>query len=105
MITEAELKAYEEEIRREVCGRCVDRPAGGPPCYPLGKVCGIELHLAELVESVCSVHSPLLEPYLEKNRLTICSCCAYHQNADACPCPMDYLAELSVEAIEQVKDK
>src|SRR5437016_1604702 len=42
MLTELELAEYREEIRNHVCSRCVDRPAGGPPCEPLGKRCGVE---------------------------------------------------------------
>ena len=36
---------YLAEIRKQVCSRCVERPPGGPPCAPLGKQCGVEMHL------------------------------------------------------------
>ena len=52
MIAETDLHEYLDEIRQEVCSRCVERPLGGPPCGPLGKPCGVELHLAGLVEAV-----------------------------------------------------
>ena len=32
MVAECELAEYLDEIRREVCSRCVERPPGGPPC-------------------------------------------------------------------------
>jgi hypothetical protein len=101
MTTEQDRAEYLEEIRREVCSRCVERPAGGPPCAPLGKVCGVELHLPQLIESIRSVSSPLLAPYQDHNRCTICSHCA-HLGGSICPCPMDYLAALLVEAVETV---
>jgi hypothetical protein len=100
LATEA-LQEYLDEIRQQACSRCVERPAGGPPCAPLGKVCGVEMHLPELVESIRSVHSGLLEPYLEHNRRGICSWCAYLESS-ICPCPMDYLGALIVEAVEEV---
>jgi hypothetical protein len=102
MIAETDLHEYLDEIRQEVCSRCVERPLGGPPCGPLGKPCGVELHLAGLVEAVRKVHSDQIEPYLHCNRHDICETCAFH-HSDHCPCPMDTLAVLVVEAIEAVE--
>jgi hypothetical protein len=102
MIAGPELQEYLDEIRQEVCSRCVERPYGGPPCGPLGKPCGVELHLPQLVESVRAVHSDLIAPYLDTNRREVCEHCPYLHNADCCPCPMDSLAVLVVEAIEAV---
>jgi hypothetical protein len=101
MVRKPDLMEYLEEIRKEVCSRCVERPPGGPPCAPLGKTCGVEEHVAELVDSVHQVRSNLIAPYLDRNRCTICSHCANRGNSD-CPCAMDYLAILVVEAIEAV---
>src|SRR5205807_190632 len=83
----------------EVCGRCVERPPGGPPCAPLGKRCGVEMHLPRLVDAIHDVHSDLVAPYLDNNRSKICAHCAL-LNSRCCPCPMDYLAVLVVEAAE-----
>src|SRR5262249_54046084 len=77
MPTPIEMEEYLEEIRREVCSWCVERPEGGPPCGPLGKPCGIELHLPGLVKSVREVHSGLIAPYLACNREHICTACPY----------------------------
>lgn len=99
-----ELPEYMKEIRDYVCSRCVERPAGGPPCAPLGKVCGVELHLPQLIESVRKVHSHRIDPYLDHNRDEVCSRCPF-LHADCCPCPMDTLAVLVVEAIEEVDQR
>jgi hypothetical protein len=101
MLAEVELDTYLDEIRKEVCSRCVERPEGGPPCQPLGKMCGVELHLPRLVEAVHEIKSELIGPYLDNNRKKICEGCAF-LNSDHCPCPMDTLAVLVVEAIEAV---
>jgi len=105
MIATAEMQEYLDEIRQEVCSRCVERPAGGPPCLPLGKPCGVELHLPQLVEAVRQVHSPLVEPYLATNRQEICPTCPYFHHSEFCPCPMDRLAVLVVGAIEAVDQR
>ena len=101
MVAQAELAEYLTEIRTNVCSRCVERPEGGPPCRPLGKMCGVEMHLADLVKSIHQVRSNRIEPYLNHDRQEICEKCAF-LHSDICPCPMDYLAVLVVEAIENV---
>src|ERR1041385_624735 len=96
-----DLEEYMAEVRKQVCSHCIERPPGGPPCAPLGKICGIEQHLDKLVDAIRDVHSPLAEPYLEHNRKEICQGCRY-LNCSICPCPMDYLNVLLVEAVEAV---
>jgi hypothetical protein len=101
MVRQANLSEYMDEIRKEVCSKCVERPPGGPPCAPLGKACGIEMHLPQIVDAIHEVRSDWIEPYLETNRQRICAHCMY-QHTSICPCPMDYLAVLLVQAVEAV---
>jgi hypothetical protein len=104
MIAEAELAEYLDEIRKQVCSRCVERPPGGPPCLPAGKECGIELHLPALIEAVRQIKSGSIIPYLENNQLQICETCV-HLHDSMCPCPLHYLACLIVPAIEAVDER
>jgi hypothetical protein len=101
MVAEPELAEYLDEIRREVCSRCVERPPGGPPCAPLGKQCGIEMHLPELIAAIHDVQSDSILPYWLNNRHKICEQCAL-LHTSVCPCPMDYLAVPLVQAVEAV---
>ena len=101
MIAEAELAEYLAEIRKHACSRCVERPPGGPPCATLGKECGVEMHLRELIDAIHQVKSGSIEPYLVTNRTQVCGHCTMLHN-DKCPCPMDHLAVLIVEAVEEV---
>lgn len=105
MWTEKELAEYQDEMREQVCSRCVDRPPGGPPCAPFGKVCGVELHLPKLIDAIHERRSVSIVPYLEHNRHEICENCAFHHNSNHCPCPMDYLAVLVVQAVETVDER
>ena len=102
MISQTELQEYLEEIREQVCSRCVERPEGGPPCGPLGKPCGIELHLPQLIDAVHNVQSDWLSPYLASNREKICPHCPFRWDSYHCPCPMEELIGLIVPAIEAV---
>jgi hypothetical protein len=104
MLANANLQEYLDEIRAEVCSRCVERPPDGPPCAPLGKMCGVELHLPTLVAAVREVHSDWMGPYLDKTHENVCQSCAC-KNHDCCPCPMDRLAMLVVEAVEAVDER
>jgi len=101
MYTQPELDDYMAEIREHVCRRCIEKPPGAPPCAPQGKRCGIELHLAEIVE-VCHVaQGKTMEPYIQRFHEDVCSHCS-SQTTRQCPCPLDYLLLLAVEAIEAV---
>jgi hypothetical protein len=71
----------------------------------LGKVCGVEQHLPQLIEAVHEVKSGLLAPYLAKNEERICRVCAQHSNPSLCPCPFMDLAVLIVEAVETVDQR
>lgn len=95
---------YLAEIRRQVCSRCVERPPGGPPCAPLGKTCGVELHFPHYIEAVQAVKSGRIDPYLDNLHHDICEQCVRH-NENGCPCPLDYLSILLVEAIETVDQR
>ena len=77
---------------------------GGPPCTPLGKVCGVEMHLPQLVAAVHEVHSDFMAPYLDSTHKKVCESCPYLHH-DCCPCPMDSLAVLVVQAIEAVDER
>jgi hypothetical protein len=101
MLAEAELDEYLQEIRKQVCARCIERPEGGPPCAPLGKQCGIEMHLSQLIDTIHQIQSDSIAPYLTNNRCKICQHCS-ELNGPECPCPMDYLAVLLVGAVEDV---
>lgn len=101
MRTQAELDEYMAEIRAEVCANCVERPPGGPPCQPLGKICGIEQHLPELVDAIHDNFHGAIGPYFESKQKQVCDHCAF-KSSKFCPCPMDYLLVLIVEAVEAV---
>jgi hypothetical protein len=104
MVSETELAEYMREIRLNVCSRCIERPPGGPPCVPFGKECGIEMHLPELIDAIHEVNSTSITAYLRNNRQKICEHCTL-LHSDQCPCPMDYLAVLVVQAVETVDQR
>jgi hypothetical protein len=104
MNRESVTEEYLDEIRAQVCDRCVEKAPGGPPCAPMGKMCGIEMHLPAYVKAIHEVQSPFIEPYLDRLHQSVCSQCA-RKGCDGCPCPMDYLLVLLVQAVETVDQR
>lgn len=111
MYTEAELQEYSDEIRKQVCTRCIDRPLGGPPCAPLGKICAVEQHLPLFLKAIHEADGPGIDEYVVSLRGHVCSNCD-HQNAEGfCllraerACALDYLFPLVVQAVETVDER
>lgn len=104
MYAQSELDDYMAEIRLQVCSHCIERPPGGPPCAPFGKRCGIELHLSEMVDVVHSSKSDLIDPYIHRLHDDVCTHCT-NRPTDQCPCPLEYLCILAVQAIETVDER
>jgi hypothetical protein len=104
MYSYQERLEYLAEIRERVCSRCIERPPGGPPCGPLGKRCGVEVNLEHFIDSVRAVHSNSMEPYIDSHHSVVCSCCPASPTSQ-CPCPLDYLLLLAVEAVEAVDER
>lgn len=101
MYTREQLDDYLVEIRAEVCGHCIERPPGGPPCAPLGKRCGVELHLPEIVQVAHSARNQAMDPYIQRFHENVCAHCA-NRTSKQCPGPLDYLLLLTVQAIDAV---
>lgn len=102
MESKNEYDDYRAELREAVCSRCIERQPDGPPCAPQGKACGIEQYVPELVEICRNTDSVQMEPYMQQLHDEICKNCAY-RDGPTCPCPLDYLLPLAVEAIERVQ--
>ncbi len=104
MKTHIGFDEYMVAIRDQVCSRCIDRPPGGPPCLPLGKQCGIEVNLHLLIDAVHEVDSESMLPYESTFHHVVCEQCPVYTTSN-CPCPLDPLLILAVQAIESVDDQ
>jgi hypothetical protein len=102
MDTQQELDEYRAQLREDVCSHCIERHPNAPPCGPLGKGCGIERHLESLVGICRSTHSGLMDPYIDQLHDAICPTCEF-KDRPTCPCPLNYLLQLAVEAVEKVE--
>lgn len=92
------------ELRKSVCSHCIERHPAGPPCTPHGKTCGIEVHIPELVEICTKTQTRQMAPYIDELHEKICKTCI-NKDGPNCPCPLDYLLELAVEAVDRVLER
>jgi hypothetical protein len=104
MLTPAEHAEYLAVLREQVCSRCIQRGPDCPPCAPHGQPCGIEAHLGELVEICRKTDTAQMAIYIDKLHDLVCPTCEYKDSSN-CPCPLDYLLQLAVEAIETVESR
>ena len=104
MAIQAEMTEYMAEIRDRVCSCCIQRPPGAPPCAPHGVRCGIELHLPEIVQVAHAARSRAMDPYIERFHTEVCTHCA-NRDSNQCPCPLDSLLLLAIEAIDAVDER
>jgi hypothetical protein len=95
---------YRTQLREDVCSHCVERLPNAPPCSTIGKGCGIERHLEQLIEICRTTDSALIDPYIEQLHELICPTCEF-KDRPTCPCPLDYLLQLAVEAVEKVQHR
>jgi hypothetical protein len=56
------------------------------------------------VEIAHAVHSTGMEPYIEHFHADVCAHCAARTTRD-CPCPLDFLLLLAIEAVEAVDER
>ena len=104
MLNDRRIAEYLEEIREEVCRHCIERPDDGPPCWPVGKSCGVERNLPRIIEAIHAGRGSNLEPYVDHLHHDVCDLCEARDSED-CPCPLEYLQVLVIEAIAAVDER
>jgi hypothetical protein len=104
MVTQPLLDEYLAELRLRVCSHCIERPQGGPPCAVRGKLCGLETHLEKLIAVAHAASSACMDPYVDHLHNDVCTVCNLRTTRH-CPCPLDYLLPLAIEAVDAVDER
>ena len=120
------LDEYWEAVQRRVCVKCIDSDGHGNCLLSGEDECGLILHFPKIVETVLSVKSDSLDPYIEALRHNVCSQCPSrfrgtrsppdivwtdkHQSPDGtrmfrsrADCGLDRYFPMVVEAIERAQ--
>ena len=103
------LEDYWQAVSARVCVKCIDSDRYGNCRLSNDQDCGLKVHFPKIVETVLSVKSDRIEPYLEALRANVCHYCV-HQSSDgtcslrkALDCGLDRYFPMIVDAIEQVQ--
>jgi hypothetical protein len=104
-----EIDEYWQAIQDNVCAHCIDGDGKGLCRISSATKCGLKHFFPEIVNTVRSVQSENLGPYVRALRENVCSMCE-HQSADgSCvvrsdvDCGLDRYFPLIVESIEGLK--
>ncbi len=104
-----DIELYWQAVQRRVCSNCIDSD-GRSNCRLSGEEdCGLKLHFPRIVETVLSVQSDKLDPYIQALRRNVCSSCKHQSPDGTCmfrshlDCGLDRYFPLVVEAIEEIR--
>lgn len=102
------LETYADAVRRKFRMRCINSDEHGNCLLPAGGECELEFHFPKTVETVQSVKSDRMEPYVDALRRNVCANCKHQSSDGKCAlrenleCCLDRYFTLVVEAIEEV---
>lgn len=103
------LEQYWSAVQDRVCVNCIDSDGHGNCRLSGEEECGLKVHFSKMVETVLSVQSDRLEPYVDALRNNVCLSCR-HQSPDGfcmirshLDCGLDRYFPLVVEVIEDVR--
>ncbi len=103
------LDWYWQAVQRTVCAKCIDSDGHGNCLLSDDDACGLRSHFPRIVETVLSVQSDSLEPYLEALRNNVCAHCKHQSPEGKCmvraqvDCGLDRYFPLVIAAIENVR--
>ncbi len=107
----SEISNYWETVQADVCAKCVDRNGQGE-CGLTGNIeCGLKRHFSGVVDSVLSVRSEELGPYVAALREKVCASCDQQSKDGEChlrtsiDCGLDRYLPMIIESIEKFRPK
>jgi hypothetical protein len=104
-----DVDTYWRAVQDRVCSKCIDSDGLGNCRLSGDEDCGLRLHFPRIVETVLSVQSERLEPYIDALRRDVCTYCRHQSPDGTCQfrvhadCGLDRYFPLVVEAIEEVR--
>ena len=102
---------YWAALQQKICAKCVDGDGGGGCRIAPGHECAVKTHFPQIIESVNSVFSQSVEPYVEQLRKKVCAVCTSQSSEGACrlrdetECALDRYFPLIVQVIEETQLK
>ena len=105
------LDRYWQAVQQRICTKCIDGDAHGNCRLTGEESCGLKAHFPRIVETIHSVKSDKMEPYIDALRQNVCANCKHQPPNGKCmvranvDCGLDRYFPLVVEAIEAVQGR
>ena len=102
---------YWAALQQKICAKCMDGDGTGACRIAPGSDCAMKTHFPRIIETVNSVFSPSVEPYVEQLRKKVCAVCTARSPEGACrlrdetECALDRYFPLIVQVIEETQLK
>jgi hypothetical protein len=106
-----DLEKYWRAVQSRVCIKCVDGDGQGNCRISNEDLCGLKLHFPRIVETILSVQSSALDPYVDALRHNVCTDCKHQLPDGTCKvrtnidCGLDRYFPMVIEAIESVRSQ
>lgn len=104
-----EFNEFWEAIRTNVCSHCIDSDGHGICRLPEATACGLKRYFPAIVNTVLSVQSDNLGPYVKALRENVCTVCEHQTVQGGClvrsniDCGLDRYFPMVVESIESFR--
>lgn len=105
------LDDYWDAVRAVVCTKCIDGDGHGNCRLTGSYACGLSAHFPRIVETVLSVKSDTMDPYIDALRKNVCANCMHQSPDGTClfrsnvDCGLDRYFPLIVVAIEELHQR
>jgi hypothetical protein len=103
------LSEYSQAVSATICAKCIDGNGDGRCRINGEQECSVIAHLPKIVETVFSVESDRLEPYIQALRENVCATCQYQGVDEACTvrnnvdCALDRYFPMIVEILQETR--
>lgn len=100
---------YWQAVSAKVCVKCIDGDSNGHCRLGNEQECSLKIHFPNIVETILSVESDNLEPYVRALRQNICVSCKYQSVDGTCTvrtqmdCALDRYYPMIVNVIQGVR--
>jgi len=104
------LDDYWQVVSAKVCAKCIDGDGRENCRLSAGEECALKARFPKIVETVLSVKTDRMEPYIQELRKNVCRLCIDQSPDGTCilrshlDCGLDRYFPLVVEAIEGMQD-
>ncbi|MBI5216752.1 MAG: hypothetical protein HY960_13450 [Ignavibacteriae bacterium] len=103
------LELYWQAVQQKICAKCIDGDGTGNCRLNDREECALKSHFPQIVQTVLSIKSDHVEPYVFALRNNVCATCIHQAPDGKCQvrssvdCGLDRYYPLVVEAIEDVR--